>query len=67
MTGTVHVDVYRGHAQFAGAEDAPHSLYSDASSMEGVGDFDHVDSEGFLGVLGVSARAANAGGQTSRE
>lgn len=67
VTGTVHVDVYRGHAQFAGAEDAPHSLYSDASSMEGVGDFDHVDSEGFLGVLGVSARAANAGGQTSGE
>ncbi len=64
-TGTIHLNVYRGHAQFAGAENVPHSLYTDASSMEGIGDFDHVDSEGFLGVLGVSARAAHAARQTS--
>ncbi len=63
-TGTIVVDINCGHVQFASAEDVPHSLYTDASSMEGVGDFDHVDSEGFLGVLGVSARASHAAGQT---
>lgn len=67
ITGTVIVEVRSGHVQFVGAEDVPHSLYSDDSSMEGVGEFDHVDSEGFLGVLGVSARASRAAGQTSIE
>ena len=61
-TGTIIVDVYRGHVAYASAHDVPHSLYSDASSMEGVGDFDHRDSEGFLGVLGVSARALSTQG-----
>ena len=61
-TGTIVVDVYRGHVAYASAHDIPHSLYSDASSMEGVGDFDHRDSEGFLGVLGVSARALSTQG-----
>jgi len=61
-TGTIVVDVYRGHVAYASAHDVPHSLYSDASSMEGVGDFDHRDSEGFLGVLGVSARALSTQG-----
>ena len=31
--------------------------------MEAVGDFDHTDSEGFVSVLGVGARALAAGGQ----
>jgi len=67
VTGTVIVEVRGGHVQFVGALDVPHSLYTDASSMEGIGEFDHVDSEGFLGVLGVSARASRAAGQTSIE
>ena len=61
-TGTIVVDVYKGTIAYASARDVPHSLYSDASSMEGVGDFDHRDSEGFLGVLGVSARALSTRG-----
>ena len=32
--------------------------------MEAIGDFDHGDSEGFLGVLGVGARASAVAGQT---
>jgi hypothetical protein len=32
--------------------------------MEAIGDFDHADSEGFLAVLGVGARASAVAGQT---
>ena len=64
-TGTISVSLYKGQASFHAASDAPHSLYSeDTASMEDIGDFDHRDSEGFLGVLGVSARALNQAGQT---
>ena len=66
-TGTIVVDVYKGTIAYASARDIPHSLYSDASSMEGVGDFDHRDSEGFLGVLGVSARALSTKGHIDSE
>ena len=31
--------------------------------MEAIGDYDHRDSEGFLNVLGVSAKALNASRQ----
>ena len=56
-TGTIRLDLYKGHTLFAGAMDAPHCLYSEsAASMEKVGEFNHADSEGFLNVLGVSAR-----------
>ena len=34
----------------------PHSLYTDDSSMEALGSYDHADAEGFLKVLEVSAR-----------
>jgi argininosuccinate synthase len=34
--------------------------------MEAIGDFDHADSEGFLRVLSVSARALAATGQVGR-
>jgi len=65
VTGTITVSVYKGQVLFVAAEDVPHSLYSaDTASMEDVGDFDHEDSEGFLGVLGVSARGLNRAGQT---
>lgn len=63
-TGTIRVSLYKGNIQFEAASDAPHSLYSEATaSMEDVGEFDHRDSQGFLGVLGVSARALNTAGQ----
>jgi argininosuccinate synthase len=64
-TGVITVELYKGNVAFYSAEEVPHSLYSEsAASMEGVGDFDHRDSEGFLGVLGVSARALKSAGQT---
>lgn len=67
-TGTITVDLYKGNISFHSAEDTPHSLYSESTaSMEGIGSFDHRDSEGFLGVLGVSARALNSAGQTVDE
>ena len=67
VTGTVSVSLYKGNANFAGAKDVPHSLYSEANaSMEAIGEFDHADSEGFLRVLSVSARALAATGQVKR-
>lgn len=57
MTGTVALRLYKGNIFFEGIEDAPFSLYSaDIASMEKIGDFDHVDAEGFLRVLQISAR-----------
>ena len=59
-TGRIAVRLYKGDVYFEGAENTPeaipHSLYSDDSSMEDMGSYDHADSEGFLKVLGVSAR-----------
>ena len=66
-TGTIRVSLYKGTVQFASAGDAPHSLYrEEAASMEAVGDFDHRDSTGFLGVLGVSARILSQADQIER-
>jgi argininosuccinate synthase len=67
VTGTLTVSLFKGSVTFASATDAPHSLYSEANaSMEAIGDFDHADSEGFLRVLSVSARALAAAGQVTR-
>ncbi len=64
-TGTITVALYKGNVSFHAASGVPHSLYSEeTSSMEDIGDFDHTDSEGFLGVLGVGARASALAGQT---
>jgi argininosuccinate synthase len=64
VTGTVAVLLYKGGVSFVSASDVPHSLYSEENaSMEAVGEFDHADSEGFLRVLSVSARALAAAGQ----
>ena len=64
-TGTITVALYKGNVAFHAASGVPHSLYSEeTSSMEDIGDFDHTDSEGFLGVLGVGARASAVAGQT---
>ena len=66
MTGTVTLTLYKGQATFASASDVPHQLYSEAdASMEAVGSFDHADSEGFLRVLQVSARALAANRQVT--
>jgi argininosuccinate synthase len=64
MTGTVRVTLYKGGVTFAAAEDVPAQLYSESNaSMEAIGEFDHADSEGFLRVLQVSARALAVNGQ----
>src|SRR6476469_9978138 len=64
MTGTVTLNLYKGHAYFAAAADVPHQMYSESNaSMEAIGEFNHADSEGFLRVLQVSARALAANGQ----
>lgn len=62
-TGTIALALYKGRAEFAAAADVPHQMYSEANaSMEAIGAFDHADSEGFLRVLQVSARALAANG-----
>jgi argininosuccinate synthase len=64
MTGTVTLNLYKGHVYFAAAADVPHQMYSESNaSMEAIGEFNHADSEGFLRVLQVSARALAANGQ----
>lgn len=63
-TGTITLKLYKGRAEFESAADVPHQMYSEANaSMEAIGSFDHADSEGFLRVLQVSARALAANGQ----
>lgn len=62
-TGTITVAVYKGGVSYVNATDVPHSLFSNDSSMEDEGAFDHKDSEGFLGVLGVHARTIAKSGQ----
>jgi len=55
--GTISVDLYKGQIFFKEAKDAPHNLYSvEDASMEKIGAFSHADSEGFLRILGVSAK-----------
>lgn len=64
-TGEVEVSMYKGNISFVSSSNVPHSLYDpELSSMESVGSFNHADSEGFLRVLGVNARALNIKGQT---
>jgi argininosuccinate synthase len=59
-TGAITVRLYKGEIFFDSAEDTPeampHSLYTDDSSMEAMGTYDHADAEGFLKVLGISAK-----------
>jgi argininosuccinate synthase len=63
VTGTVTVSLYRGVISYVSTSDVPHSLFTNDGSMEAEGSFDHKDSEGFLGVLGVHARALAFSGQ----
>lgn len=56
-TGTMTVSLYKGNISFVAASNTPHSLYSEENaSMEGIGSYNHADSEGLLRVFGVSAR-----------
>lgn len=59
-TGTISVRLHKGKVYFDTAEDTieamPHSLYTDDSSMEAIGAYDHSDAEGFLNILGISAK-----------
>ena len=59
-TGTIRLKLYKGNVFFDTAdgtfESMPFSLYTDDGSMEAEGSYDHKDAEGFLNVLGVSAR-----------
>ena len=59
-TGTISVRIYKGGLYFESVDDTleamPNSLYTDDSSMEAMGSYDHEDAEGFLKVLGVSAK-----------
>ncbi len=60
-TGTIALKLYKGGVHYESAADVPHQLYSESNaSMEAIGDFNHGDSEGFLRVLQVSARALAA-------
>ncbi len=63
VTGCITVSLFKGNVSFVAAKNVPHSLFSNDSSMENEGAFDHKDSEGFLGVLGVHARALAETGQ----
>ncbi len=63
-TGTIAVSVYKGNISFVSASHVPHSLYSEENaSMEGIGNYNHIDSEGLLRVLGLSARVLATSGQ----
>jgi len=66
-TGTISVSLYKGNISFTAANHAPHSLYSEEdASMEGIGSYNHADSEGLLRVYGVSARAIATSGQVKK-
>jgi argininosuccinate synthase len=63
-TGTITATLYKGAVTFAAAADVLAQMYSESNaSMEAIGEFDHADSEGFLRVLQVSARALAVNGQ----
>ena len=65
-TGTIGLKLYKGTLTYDSATNVPAQLYSEANaSMEAIGSFDHADSEGFLRVLQVSARAIAVNGQVT--
>ena len=70
-TGTINLKIYKGSIFFETADDTnesmPYSLYTDDGSMEGVGAYNHMDAEGFMNVLGVSASNVGRSGQARIE
>jgi len=69
VTGRIQVKLYKGNIFFDSVDDSiekmPFSLYTDDGSMEAMGGYDHKDAEGFLNVLGVSAK--NVGNRQYRD
>jgi len=65
VTGSIEVELHKGHISYVSAKHAPHSLYSNAGSMEDEGDFDHRDAEGLLNILTLGARISARARQTS--
>ena len=66
-SGEITVALYKGNISFHSGASVPHSLYSEeTASMEDIGNFNHADSEGFLSVLGVSARALAVANQVKK-
>ena len=69
VTGSIQVKLYKGNIFFDSVHDSiekmPFSLYTDDGSMEAMGGYDHKDAEGFLNVLGVSAK--NVGNRQYRD
>jgi argininosuccinate synthase len=65
-SGTIEVKLAGGQIFFQQAKEVKYNLYSEqAASMEKIGSFNHQDSEGFLRVLGVSAKNLAVKGQIS--
>jgi len=62
-TGTVQVELYKGHIHFLALSDCPHSIYFEAdSSMEASEGLNPVSSQGYLEVSSVEAKSlAKAG------
>jgi len=60
ITGSVTMKLHKGSVLFSEVGEQlssiPYSLYTDDSSMENLGNYDHSDAEGFLKILGVSAK-----------
>ena len=59
VSGTIILRLYKGKVYFEKIEkldQIQHSLYTDDSSMENLGEFNHEDSQGFLNILGLNAK-----------
>tara|TARA_B100000945_G_scaffold321605_1_gene337537 strand:- start:12564 stop:13829 length:1266 start_codon:yes stop_codon:yes gene_type:complete len=59
ISGTVVLRLFRGKVYFEKIDDLSNvdkSLYTDDSSMENLGEFNHEDSQGFLNILGLNAK-----------
>lgn len=64
VTGSVSFGLYKGAMRFLSASDVEHSLYDpDTASMEKIGSFNHTDSQGYLNIANVRARALSTAGQ----
>lgn len=58
VTGSVTTHLYKGSISYERSDNVKYSLYSEkTASMEKIGTFNHADSEGFLRILGISAKA----------
>jgi argininosuccinate synthase len=59
ISGTIILRLYKGKVYFERIEnlnEINYSLYTDDSSMENLGEFNHVDSQGFVNILGLNAK-----------